>query len=117
MTEHSYTKIVLMTVKLHPNITHFLKYSNMLFHLRKLRHSPYLIPALLELDDECKMQVHFYRVLQSHKAVAHPAASGSIPADIREGLVIVAVRCTEGHFLNGLINDEILQVKRHVSKL
>lgn len=51
-----------------------------------------------------------HRVLQSHEAVAHPAASGSITADIREGFVVVAVRCTEGHLFNGLIDDEVLHV-------
>lgn len=27
-----------------------------LFQLRELQHSPYHIPALLEIEDECKMQ-------------------------------------------------------------
>lgn len=32
-----------------------------------------------------------HRVFESHEAVAHPAPGGAVPADVREGLVVVAI--------------------------
>lgn len=49
-------------------------------------------------------------VLECQETVADPAAGGPIPADVRESLVQVAVRSTEGDLFDGLIHQQVLGV-------
>lgn len=59
-----------------------------------------LLPALLPLQTggkgtaDCVAQ-SLSRVFESHEAVAHPPPGGAVSADVREGLVIVAIRGAE----------------------
>jgi len=50
-----------------------------------------------------------YRFLESQKAMAHPSAGRSVATDVGKALVIVTIRCTEGHLLYCLIHNETLQ--------
>lgn len=51
-----------------------------------------------------------HRVLECQETVADPAAGGPITADVREGLVQVAVRSTKGDLFDGLVHQQVLGV-------
>lgn len=40
--------------------------------------------------------------------MAHPAAGGPVPADVGESFVEITVRSTEGDFLDGLVDQQVL---------
>ena len=49
-----------------------------------------------------------HRILECQETVADPATGGPITADVRESLVQVAVRSTEGDLFDGLVHQQIL---------
>lgn len=50
------------------------------------------------------------RILGRQKPVAHPTPRGTIPADVAEATLVVAIRRTEADLLDGLIHDQTLGV-------
>lgn len=50
-----------------------------------------------------------YGFLQSEEAMAHPAPSCAVTADVSETFLMVSVGGTKGYFLNGLVNNKSLK--------
>lgn len=55
-------------------------------------------------------------VLECQETVADPAAGGPVTADVRESLVQVAVRSTEGDLFDGLVHQQVLGVVREARR-
>lgn len=56
------------------------------------------------------------RVLARQEAMAHPAPSGSVPADVAEAAFVVAIRSTEADLLDGLVYNEAFGLVVHHSQ-